>query len=173
VTIFGYQREPYARVLADGTAEVNLRSPAAYLNKSFYGNVTVPSEADPRATPQWSVIDRTGQFEWHDHRIHWASPEQPSKVTDTGKRTLIFDWTVPITVGAASGAISGQLYWVPQHSSVPVAAIVVGVLIVLGGLALVLFVRRRRAGGGPQDPSAGGGEGEEGDSSEAVLREAW
>ena len=43
VTIYGYQGEPYARVLANGTAEQNTRSPATYLNTSFYGNVTVPA----------------------------------------------------------------------------------------------------------------------------------
>ena len=35
VTIFGYQGEPYARVLANGTAEQNARSPATYLNTNF------------------------------------------------------------------------------------------------------------------------------------------
>ena len=47
VTIYGYQGEPYARVLANGTAEENTRSPATYLNTSFYGNVTVPAFAEP------------------------------------------------------------------------------------------------------------------------------
>ena len=77
VTIYGYQGEPYARVLANGTAEQNERSPATYLNTTFYGNVTVPASASPSAPPQWTVVDRTGQFEWHDHRIHWKSPLLP------------------------------------------------------------------------------------------------
>ena len=49
VTIFGYQGEPYARVLANGTAEQNVRSPATYLDTSFYGNVKVPASASPSA----------------------------------------------------------------------------------------------------------------------------
>ena len=42
VTIYGYEGEPYARVLANGTAEQNARSPATYLNTNFYAQVTVP-----------------------------------------------------------------------------------------------------------------------------------
>jgi hypothetical protein len=162
VTIYGYQGEPYARVLADGTAEQNVRSPATYLNTSFYGNVTVPPIADPSAPPSWTVIDRTGQFEWHDHRIHWNSPLLPPQVKDRTKRTLIFDWTVPIAVGSRPGALQGQLFWLPQSSSAPVAAIVIGVLIVLAGLLLVWFVRRRRR----DEPAASAGE-------QGPAREAW
>jgi LPXTG-motif cell wall-anchored protein len=168
VTVDGYQGEPYARVLANGSAELNTRSPATYLDKSFYGNITVPASADPKAPPQWTVIDRTGQLEWHDHRIHWPSPLLPPQVKDKGKRTLIFNWRVPIVVGSRQGAVTGQLYWVPATSKTPVAAIIVGVAIALAGLAFVAFVRRRRRNspdsrGAPQDPAAAG----------PGAREAW
>jgi hypothetical protein len=154
VTIYGYDGEPYARVLANGTAEQNVRSPASYLNTNFYAQVTVPPIADPSAPPKWEVIDRTGQFEWHDHRIHWMSPVAPTKVKNKSKRTLIFSWAVPISVGSAKGAIDGQLFWTPESSKAPLAVIILGVAIVLAGLAFVVFVRRRRArgtlaGGGP------------------------
>jgi len=145
VTIYGYQGEPYARVLADGTAEQNVRSPATYLNQSFYGNVTVPPVADPSAPPQWEVVDRVGEFEWHDHRIHWASPLLPPQVKNKSKLTLIFDWKVPIEVGSRKGAIAGDLYWTPESSKAPTAVIVLGAVIALGGLLFVLYVRRRRA----------------------------
>jgi hypothetical protein len=59
--------------------ELNTCSPAYYLNQNFYGDVTVPSSASPSATPQWTVVDRTGQLEWHDHRFDSASAQsQPS-----------------------------------------------------------------------------------------------
>jgi hypothetical protein len=145
VTIYGYEGEPYARVLANGTAEQNVRSPATYLNANFYAQVTVPPSASASDPPQWQVIDRTGQFEWHDHRIHWMSPVPPARVKNTSRRTLIFDWQVPISVGSTRGAIDGQLFWTPENSKAPLAVIVLGVVIVLAGLAFVLFVRRRRA----------------------------
>jgi hypothetical protein len=144
VTIYGYEGEPYARVLANGTVEQNVRSPATYLNTNFYAQVAVPPIASASAPPRWQVIDRTGQFEWHDHRIHWMSPIPPEKVKNTSRRTLIFDWHVPIAVGSTKGVIDGQLFWMPESSKAPLAAIVLGVLIGLAGLAFVLFVRRRR-----------------------------
>jgi hypothetical protein len=145
VTIYGYEGEPYARVLADGTAEQNANARATYLNTNFYGDVNPPPNATPTATPRWEVVDRTGQFEWHDHRIHYMSPTVPSQVKDQSKRTLVFDWRVPIRVGGARAAIDGSLYWTPESSKAPIAVLVLGVAIALGGLALVVFVRRRRA----------------------------
>jgi hypothetical protein len=161
VTIFGYQGEPYARVLANGTAEQNVRSPAVYLNTNFYANVKVPATASPSATPRWVVVDRTGQFEWHDHRIHWMSPLLPPQVKNRSKRTLIFDWQVPIAVGTQKGVVNGQLFWAPENSKASTAVIVIGVLIALAGVLFVLFVRRRRSRtpGGGNSPIEPGGPG--------------
>ncbi len=150
VTVEGYQGEPYARVLANGTVEENEHAPAYYLNQSFYGNVTVPPSASPTAKPDWVVLDRTAQFEWHDHRIHWMSPALPPQVKDTAKRTKIFDWQVPITVGSSSAAVNGQLFWVPEEGTkTPLGAILALVAIVLAGLVLVFVARRRRRSAGP------------------------
>jgi hypothetical protein len=152
VTVYGYSGEPYARVQPDGTTEQNTRSPAVYLNTSFYGNATVPPSASASLPPKWVMADRTGTFEWHDHRIHWMSPVTPPQVRDKGKRTLVFHWSVPISVGAQRGVVDGQLFWVPDSSKAPVAAIVALVAIVLLALGFVVWVRRRRAAGS----SAGG-----------------
>lgn len=166
VTVYGYSGEPYVRVRPDGTTEENVRSPAVYLNTNFYANVTVPPSANAKDSPKWEVVDRTGQFEWHDHRIHWMSPARPPEVKDEGKRTKIFDWSVPIQVGAQRGAINGELFWVPQSSKAPVAAIVALILIVLLGVASVLIVRRRRAAEDSSVPGdAGGSTGSDGGDS--------
>jgi hypothetical protein len=167
VTIYGYEGEPYARVLANGTAEQNVRSPATYLNTNFYAQVTVPPIADASAPPKWEVIDRTGQFEWHDHRIHWMSPVPPTKVKNKSKRTLIFNWAVPISVGASQGAIDGQLFWTPASSKAPLAVIILGVAIVIAGLAFVVFVRRRRAHAAPAVAEDGQARGLGGSAEEA------
>jgi hypothetical protein len=156
VTIYGYEGEPYARVLANGTAEQNVHAPATYLNTNFYGDVTVPPIASPSAAPKWEVVDRTGQFEWHDHRIHYMSPVVPPEVKNKSTRTLVFDWRVPLTVGAAKVAVNGQLFWTPENSKAPLAVIILGIVIVLGGLAFVVFVRRRRARAATVGGGAGG-----------------
>ncbi len=153
VTVYGYEGEPYARVQADGTVEVNTRAPAYYLNQNFYAQVTVPASAAAHAPPRWSVLDRTGTFEWHDHRIHWMSPVPPAKVKDKSKRTKIFDWQVPLRVGGQPGAVDGQLFWVPEEGTkTPLGAIVALVLLVLLGMALVIVVRRRRRAEAPEGP---------------------
>jgi hypothetical protein len=168
VTIYGYQGEPYARVLANGTAEQNQRSPATYLNTNFYANVKVPATASPNAAPQWVVVDRTGQFEWHDHRIHWMSPVLPPEVKNKSKLTLIFDWQVPIEVGTRKGMIDGQLLWTPEDSKASVAVIVLGVGIALAGLLFVLYVRRRRS-----RTRGGGTSGLASQEPQRPAREAW
>ena len=61
VTVYGYEGEPYAQVLADGTVRFNVHSPAYYLNQAFYANVTVPASASVHAKPQWVVVARTGR----------------------------------------------------------------------------------------------------------------
>jgi hypothetical protein len=172
ISVEGYEGEPYARIEANGTVEVNKHSPAYYLNESFYGNVTVPSFASAKARPQWSVVDRTGQFEWHDHRIHWMSPVLPPQVKDKSKRTLIFDWQVPIVVAGQRGTVAGQLFWTPNSSSAPIAAIMIGGAIVVLGLLLVLATRRRR----PPRHRPMHGDDEEGGEPPAArssTREAW
>jgi hypothetical protein len=175
VVVYGYQDEPYARVTPTGTVEVNTSSPAYYLNQNFYGDVNVPASASPTAKPHWTVIDRTGQLEWHDHRIHWMSPALPPQVKDKGKRTKIFDWQVPIRIGATPATVHGQLLWVPEEGTeTPLAAIVALVVVALAGIAFVVVVRKRRSSGGP--PSAAGqtpdGAGSPAET-ERPSREAW
>lgn len=167
ITIYGYAGEPYARVLPNGAAEQNTRSPAVYLNTSFYAQVTVPPYASANAAPDWQTVDKTGQFEWHDHRIHWMSPVKPPQVKDTGKRTKIFNWSVPIKVGDSPGAINGELFWVPESSHAPAGAIAALAAIVAAG-ALVVFITRRRRRQGAGDGSAGRGSAGQGEG-----REAW
>jgi hypothetical protein len=152
VTVIGYQGEPYGRVLANGTVQLNTSSPAYYLNQNFYGDVNVPSSASPTATPHWTVVDRTGRLEWHDHRIHWMSPALPPQVKNKAKRTKIFNWQVPIQVGARKATVDGQLFWVPAGvSKAPTGAIVGLAVLVVLGLLFVLFVRRRRTNTPPKD----------------------
>jgi hypothetical protein len=146
IVIQGYNREPYARVLADGTVQVNQRSPAYFLNNDRNADIKVPASADANAAPQWKLVDRSGRFEWHDHRIHWMGQGLPPQVKDTAKRTKVFAWQVPVQVGATKGDIAGTLYWVPKPGGgAPGGAIVALLALVVLGAGAVVVVRRRRA----------------------------
>jgi hypothetical protein len=149
VIVEGYGGEPYARLSADGTVAVNTRSPALYLNGDRFADVDVPARADEGAPPRWRTVSRSGRFEWHDHRAHWMGAERPAKVSDPERRTRVFDWEVPIRVGARDGRIAGTLDWIGRpDAGLPVAAGIALAAIVLGGLGLVLLVRRRRSSRG-------------------------
>jgi hypothetical protein len=147
VVVKGYRGEPYVRIAADGTVAVNRRSPTYYLNDDRYAEgVSVPAGATAKAAPAWQTVDRTGRYTWHDHRIHWMAHTVPPQVKDEGRRTKVFDWTVPLSVGGRPAKLAGTLTWVGREGGgFPVAAAIALGLAALGGLLLVATVRRRRS----------------------------
>ena len=155
VTVVGYRGEPYVRIGGDGRVEVNRNSPSFYLNDDRYAEgVKVPASATPKATPDWQAVDRTGRYAWHDHRIHWMAHSLPPQVTDEHKRTKVFDWKVPLTVGAQPAMIRGSLTWVgEQGGGFPVAAAISLIVAVPIGVALVMVMRRRRRGPATAGPA--------------------
>ncbi|HYV16276.1 MAG TPA: hypothetical protein VE972_09660 [Conexibacter sp.] len=163
VTIYGYNGEPYARLLADGTVQTNTRSPAVYLNEDRFGTTPVPVSAKPSLPPRWRTLDKTGRFVWHDHRMHWMAPGTPPKVHDTSRRTKIFDYRIPLQVGTGRGAVGGTLYWVGSPAGFPLAALVSLVVVLALAVGLVVAVRRRR-GAGTTAPGQDGA---------PPTREAW
>ena len=122
VTIFGYNREPYARIEPGaGTGQPALAGAVPERGPLRQGRRA--REASARAPPVWKTLDNTGAFDWHDHRIHWMVKDRPGKVTDPDARTKVFDWKVPVRVDGRPADIRGDLYWVPKPgSSFPVAA---------------------------------------------------
>jgi hypothetical protein len=145
VVVEGYNGEPYARLRPDGTVEVNLNSPALYLNEDRFAKVDLPARADEQAAPEWKVVDQSGRFEWHDHRIHWMGAGRPAAVRDPQQRTKVFDWKVPIRIGDRQGRVTGTLAWNRRpDDGFPIAAAIVLAVVAVGGLLLVVVVRRRR-----------------------------
>jgi len=166
VVIYGYENEPYARVLRDGTVQINERSPAYYLNDTRFPTAEVPPIADPKAPPKWKTVDDSGTFLWHDHRMHYQSTSTPPQVTDTSRKTKIFDYEVPLRIDGRKGAIHGTLYWVGPAETSKLPFIVAAIVIVFAGGVLVLVVRRRRR----EEDDDGGGGAEPGDE---PVKEAW
>ncbi len=162
VTVYGYSGAqgvsydggPYAQILGDGTVQINENSQAYYLNDSFFADyANLPPSATANGRPlDWVTVAKTGEFTWHDHRIHFTGLGTPVVVKDVHRRTLVLSWAVPIKVGATYGAIYGKLYWNAEKPfSVPIGAIIAFVVIVLGGAALVIVVRRRRRPAPPRE----------------------
>jgi hypothetical protein len=147
VVVRGYSGEPYIRVLGDGTVEVNRNSPAFYLNEDRYADVKVPATASKGATPAWKALNKTGRYEWHDHRIHYMAKGTPPQVKDRNKRTKIFAWQVPIEVGGRPARLRGDLYWQPQTGGLPRGAMLAFAAFVFGSIFFVEVVRRRRRRG--------------------------
>jgi hypothetical protein len=158
VVVKGYQGEPYARILGDGTVQVNHNSPAFYLNDDRTSTGKVPASASAGATPDWQVVDRAGRFQWHDHRIHWMSAIPPQQVKDKSKRTKVFDWKVPVQVGTTKGSVDGTLFWAGTGGGgAPVGAYAGLAAFALLGLGAVVVARRRR---GDLEPAAATAEAE-------------
>jgi hypothetical protein len=176
VTILDLVGKPYARLLADGTVEVNAHSSMATgenappsssterdsADAALYASTTLLAHGDEEhdaggssgtaaALPAaWVTIDKTGRYEWHDPRINYRTHPVPPQVTDQSKETKVKDWRVPLVVAGVPGAIDGTLTWVGEPgagSSFPTAAVVSLVVLVLLAVGAVVLVRRRRAAG--------------------------
>ena len=113
-------------------------------------------QANSEATPKWQAVSRDGSYRWFDHRIHLMEKGTPPQVKDEGKRTKIFDWDVPMTVGGEPAKALGTLEWVPASSSgtSPLLFVGLGALaLLIGGGALAADAAPARR---PARPRAGG-----------------
>jgi hypothetical protein len=150
LVVTGYGDEPYLRFLPSGIVEENQNSPAKYLNADRYATQKVPDFADTDAKPRWKAIEHGGEYEWHDHRIHYMGRDTPRQVEDESKRQKVFDWKVKMALGDEPVVASGTLFWIPTAaaagdddggSGLAIVLIVVALLALVTGIGLVL--RRR------------------------------
>lgn len=169
VEVDGYHDDdPYLRVAADGTVRVNVASTAFALNGSRFGGSDGSSGGGPAAagssggvpaagesqdsgspskagaterTENWEVVDRSGRFEWHDHRAHWMSAQPPLGVTawdgdgDPPRSAVAIRGTIPLTVNGRLAEIETVTYllrppsaafWWSAAAAFAVVAVVVG-----------------------------------------------
>jgi hypothetical protein len=149
VVVLGYADEPYLRVGPDGVFE-NRNSPATYLNADRYADVAMPPRADPEAAPDWVRVADGPSRAWHDHRVHWMSPDPPPHIQqEPGRSALIKPWTVTVVHGGQTHELTGELWWKPGPSPLPYLALA----LVVTAPALAGLLRRRR-GHGLRRPAA-------------------
>lgn len=163
LVVEGYEGEPYLRIGPDGV-EHNRRSPTVYLNDDRVGqrisartDVAMPMVADASAPPQWVKVSDEPRMTWHDHRVHWMSPEPPEFVDagplarvmmrvnlvgvigHAGEDAGVFqDWAIPVTHAGEAATLQGEMAWVDPPSAVPY--LLVATLLVAPAL---LGLRRR------------------------------
>lgn len=158
VTIEGYDGEPYVRLSPDGTVEVNLNSPAYYLNQDRFADVSVPERADAKATPAWKKVDDTGLFSWHDHRSHYMGLNTPPQVKDESVETKVFEYSIPARVGKKPVEINGTLTWAGEQSGFSIVPFIALAVLIVAGLIATAAIRRRRGdgedSGGNDDPGS-------------------
>ena len=167
VQIQGYDGEPYVRLSPDGTVEVNLNSPAYYLNQDRFADVSVPERADAEAKPDWKEVDDTGLFSWHDHRSHYMGLNTPPQVEDESVKTKVFDYSIPVKVDGKPVEINGTLTWVGDQDDFSFVPFLLLAVLIVAGVVGISIIRKRRGDEGDDDP----GSGTPGDESKPA--EAW
>lgn len=146
LTVLGRDGEPFARFGPRGL-EVNAASRTRVEDQQARGAATEP----PSPQPRFELLGGT-RLSWLDARLRWRDEVPPAEVLRRGEPTVLGRWRVPVDVGGARTALTGEIRWVPSgsdrargRSSTPLLLAGGGVLValVLGGA--VLAVRRTRS----------------------------
>jgi len=136
VVVNGYAGGPWLHVRSDGVVEENQLSPATYLNASRYGTKAAPenvtNDTELNKPPDWKQVATGGEYAWHDHRIHWMSPDDPPGGTRGHVLPQFDPWKVQLTVDKTQVEAQGQLVWEKQESVIPwIAAGVLACLVTI------------------------------------------
>lgn len=145
VSIAGYQDEPWLEVSETGVVRENQAAPTHFLNENRYGTVIPDGITVQTATdrPQWKVVARNGRFIWHDHRIHYMTPEIPPKLVPGTRRVAIGGgpdgrWQVPMVVDGTPTVVTGSLERFEAPSPVgPWLIVALVALVVVGGASAI------------------------------------
>ena len=144
VLVLGYKDEPYLRIGPDGVFQ-NRLSPATYINQTRKGREPPDSAKNAKVgATDWEKISSDPVARWHDHRIHWMLPTNPSVVkASPGQRHVVIpEWVVTMKQGSQTIAVKGDLVWEPGSSALPWYGLVVA-------LAALVLVVNRGAGWAP------------------------
>ncbi len=137
VEVPGYQGEPFLRFQADGTVLENRASMTYAASRSRYGSASGAVAAD--AAPDWREVSTDGEYAWHDHRIHWMSPnDPPGKVPGD----IVLRSQIKMVVnGDTEVVVTVESVWLPAPSPWPTW---LGGALGLAVAAPTLMLRRMR-----------------------------
>jgi hypothetical protein len=136
VEVLGYDGEEWLRIEADGTVKENQLSPATYLNADRYARTAAPADITKEralsSPPEFKVVGHGGVYTWHDHRIHWMSPQHPPNAS---AGDVIFpDWQVPIRVDGTDAVVHGRLVW--EKPTTPALWFGIAVVVLVGAVVV-------------------------------------
>lgn len=159
VDIPGYTGEPWLRIDAQGKVEENQASSATYLNQSRFGsseNTDIPDWVtieNATKNPQWKTVGHGGNYVWHDHRIHYMTPQIDPTLVPHTNRVMISDrddglWYVPLTVDGTDFEVLGELLEFSAPSPLPQWGLAALLFVLLGGAGLILHGAASRIAAG-------------------------
>jgi hypothetical protein len=152
IVVLGYRDEPYLRIGPDGVFQ-NKLSTATFINATREGEDPPESAKNAKVgDTDWEKVSSEPLARWHDHRIHWMLPTEPSPVqaNPDQRHVVIPEWVVTLKQGNETIVAKGDLVWEPGPSALPwygLIAALVALVIVIGrrpgwaaGLAAVTAV---------------------------------
>ncbi|MBF29321.1 MAG: hypothetical protein CL447_05660 [Acidimicrobiaceae bacterium] len=131
VEIPGYEGEKYLKMESDCTAYENQRSMSTWYNKDRYGSDFGADVVDHDAAPDWLQIASNCTLAWHDHRIHYMSPQppvnaKPGDVLVSDSISFTVDG-VPVNVRVESSLVERPSLLAPLLAAAGALLLVVGV----------------------------------------------
>ena len=131
VEIPGYEGEDYLKIESDCTAYENQRSMSRWYNKDRYGSDFGTDVVDHNAAPDWLQIASNCTLTWHDHRIHYMSPQPP--VNAKPGDVLVAD-SIPFTIGGIPVEVRVESSLVESPSLLAPLVAAAGALLLLMGI---------------------------------------
>ncbi len=130
VEIPGYEGEEYLKIESNCTAYENQRSMSTWYNKERYGSDFGADVVDDDAAPEWLQVASNCTLAWHDHRIHYMSPQPP--VNAKPGDVIVVD-SIPFTVDGIPVAVRVESSLVERSSLLaPLVAATSALLLVVG-----------------------------------------
>ena len=130
VDIPGYEGEEYLKIESDCNVYENQRSMSTWYNKERYGSDFGADVVDHDAAPEWLQIASNCTLAWHDHRIHYMSPQPP--VNAKPGDVIVAD-SIPFTVDGIPVAVRVESSLVVRPSLLtPLVAAAGALLLVVG-----------------------------------------
>lgn len=119
--------------IADGQVKADLGAAAFHRSNTLMAPGTF--DASAAGEPRWHVVEASPNWGWFDLRLRTDQVAVPHAVADAGERAPLSRWSIPVTYGDKTSAITGHFEFVPKPGGIPEARIVdAGAL---GGVALV------------------------------------